>query len=282
MNRAAAATLILTLSACTTVEPNQIAAADEPVAAPSKAAEVAPLQAAEPLAPAAYSVLHASHVGLEQIFDDGRAMFLVFTQDREASQFRYYDQDGKPVPVKTSGRYAVVVGVHKGLLVRNADGYTYTQPAWVAGGEAPTLPRRLSAEQAAMRAATLQATSLAPAKVTRAGDGLASTVVRIYFPTGGAHIRLSQQARLELAAKAAEAKSIVVRGRTDNTGPMAANTTIARQRAMAAARLVRGHGVPGEAITIRYAPLTDYIATNETEEGRALNRRAEIEFEPKS
>jgi len=282
MKRTAAASLLLALSACTTVQPGQIAAADNHAAAPSKTAEVAPARAGEPLAPTAYSVLHASHVGLEQIFDDGRAVFLVFAQDRDALQYRYYDQDGKAVSVKASGRYAVIAGIHKGLLVRNADGYTYAQPARVAGGEAPTLPQRLSAEQAALRAATLQATNMEPAKVTRAGDGLASNVVRIYFPTGNAHIRLSQQARLELAAKAADAKTIIIRGRTDNTGPMAANTAIAKQRAMAAARLVRGHGVPKNAITIRYAPMTDYIATNDTEEGRALNRRAEIEFEPKS
>lgn len=82
----------------------------------------------------------------------------------------------------------------------------------------------------------------------------------------------------ELAADFARKgyRNITVVGHTDNRGPDGFNMRLSRDRAQAVKnRLVAG-GVKGSAITTDGKGPSQPIASNETDEGRAKNRRVEI------
>lgn len=70
-----------------------------------------------------------------------------------------------------------------------------------------------------------------------------------------------------------EGKSIVVTGYTDDIGPQGYNDSLAMARAEAVATALRDMGVPAR---VEARGKCDYIDTNETPQGRAANRRAEI------
>ena len=65
-------------------------------------------------------------------------------------------------------------------------------------------------------------------------------------------------------------------GYTDNTGSMQVNTTLSNQRANAVRNYLINCGVAADRLTATGVPMADYVASNDTAEGRALNRRVEI------
>ncbi len=73
---------------------------------------------------------------------------------------------------------------------------------------------------------------------------------------------------------------IDVYGHTDSTGSDVYNQGLSERRATAVADYLSTHGVQRERIGIRGFGETQPIATNETEEGRAANRRVEIKIVP--
>lgn len=73
---------------------------------------------------------------------------------------------------------------------------------------------------------------------------------------------------------------IVVAGYTDGTGSKEKNAKLAEERTEAVAEYFVGKGIPKERIIAGGRPLCCYVAPNNTEEGRAKNRRAEIFVEP--
>lgn len=72
---------------------------------------------------------------------------------------------------------------------------------------------------------------------------------------------------------------IVIIGHTDSKGPEAYNQKLSEKRAQAVADYLVNKGVSSDSLTIRGMGETQPIADNATLEGRALNRRVEIEFE---
>lgn len=75
--------------------------------------------------------------------------------------------------------------------------------------------------------------------------------------------------------------AIEIRGRTDELGSAALNDVLARNRALAVRDYLRAQRLP-EATTIRLSAkgACCYVAGNDTAEGRAANRRVEIEYRP--
>ena len=70
--------------------------------------------------------------------------------------------------------------------------------------------------------------------------------------------------------------NVQIFGYTDNTGSMQVNTTLSNQRANAVRNYLMQCGVLGERLSANGIPMADYVASNDTPEGRALNRRVEI------
>lgn len=101
---------------------------------------------------------------------------------------------------------------------------------------------------------------------------------RIEFDPGSDRIASSKAALLDLTARAAaDCPGILrVEGHTDNTGGAAINEDLSRRRAEAVrAALIQRGVAPSRLIATGYGPASP-IGDNETEEGRALNRRIEI------
>ena len=102
----------------------------------------------------------------------------------------------------------------------------------------------------------------------------------IFFDTDKASLKAeSDQAIAELAKllKADAALRVWIVGHTDNVGELAHNQVLSDARAKAVmGALVGKHGLAGNRLRAQGVGPVAPVATNRTEEGRALNRRVEI------
>jgi OOP family OmpA-OmpF porin len=73
-------------------------------------------------------------------------------------------------------------------------------------------------------------------------------------------------------------QAILAVGHTDSIGSNAYNQKLSMRRAEAVKTYLVGKGVPSERISIDGKGETQPIADNKTKEGRALNRRVEVEI----
>jgi len=101
----------------------------------------------------------------------------------------------------------------------------------------------------------------------------------ILFPTG--KYTLNEQAKADLSRFAASLNgnpdtNVEIYGYTDNTGSFAVNQKLAGERAGAVMNYLTNSGVSAARLTSKGVPMADYIASNDTPEGRAQNRRVEI------
>ena len=135
------------------------------------------------------------------------------------------------------------------------------------------------------RADELEAQLAEQAKVEETTDANGLRAIKITFDGGilfaTGKSELSQGARTNLSAFATSLlnnpnTNVQIFGYTDNTGSMQVNTTLSNQRANAVRNYLMEAGVPADRLTATGVPMADYIASNDTAEGRALNRRVEI------
>ena len=105
----------------------------------------------------------------------------------------------------------------------------------------------------------------------------ALNLMDIFFATGSAAITKDSNETLQAAAKAIQGAPAGIRiqagGHTDNTGDAAANMVLSQQRADAVVARLKELGVADGVLTAKGYGQEDPIADNNTEEGRALNRR---------
>ena len=73
-------------------------------------------------------------------------------------------------------------------------------------------------------------------------------------------------------------KKVQITGYTDSTGSAAYNKTLSEHRAQSAAKYLMSMGIEANRISTRGLGASDFIASNETEAGRAQNRRIEITY----
>lgn len=102
---------------------------------------------------------------------------------------------------------------------------------------------------------------------------------KILFDTGKADIKPSGQAFLDQVANVLLTKSssrVVVEGHTDNVGSPALNQELSELRALVVMKALIDRHVPKARITANGYGMNRPIATNDTEEGRQLNRRTDI------
>jgi outer membrane protein OmpA-like peptidoglycan-associated protein len=118
---------------------------------------------------------------------------------------------------------------------------------------------------------TTDANGLTAIKVTFDGG--------ILFATGKSTLNTS--AKTSLTNFATNLKSNVdtnvqIYGYTDNTGSLEANTKVSNNRANAVKDYLSAAGVASSRLSAEGLPMQDYVASNDTEAGRAQNRRVEI------
>ena len=107
----------------------------------------------------------------------------------------------------------------------------------------------------------------------------------ITFPVGSYAIQPQFQSTLREVAdtlKGYNQTYVDVLGHTDSTGSEASNQTLSVNRAQAVANYLKSRGVISARIGVRGYGETAPIASNDTEEGRAQNRRVEIKVVPVS
>jgi len=69
---------------------------------------------------------------------------------------------------------------------------------------------------------------------------------------------------------------VQIYGFTDNTGSYQVNERVATGRADAVLTYLANSGVAANRLAAQGVPMADYVASNDTPEGRAQNRRVEI------
>ena len=73
-------------------------------------------------------------------------------------------------------------------------------------------------------------------------------------------------------------KTAVIAGYTDDRGPEAYNLDLSQRRGNAAKAYLVKKGIAASRLTAKGYGETDFVAGNDTDEGRARNRRIELEF----
>lgn len=118
------------------------------------------------------------------------------------------------------------------------------------------------------------------ATVQRVGEGIAVTFPEgLLFPFDSDQLKPAAQENLRKFAtslkKYPKTNTMIV-GHTDAKGTAEYNVGLSERRARSAANFLAGEGVPRERLATRGRGETESIASNDTEAGRALNRRVEV------
>ena len=114
---------------------------------------------------------------------------------------------------------------------------------------------------------------------TGTGDPRSFTIDNLQFETGSATLSRSsdtQLAQLAAVLKAYPKVTMSVRGHTDATGDPAANKKLSADRAAAVKQALVERGVPAAQIESEGHGSERPIASNDSEDGRARNRRVEL------
>ena len=98
------------------------------------------------------------------------------------------------------------------------------------------------------------------------------------FAFDSAALSSKAQASLDKLAVALKdsGKKAEVNGYTDSTGSAEYNVDLSKRRAQAVASYLEGKGVAAKNLTVNGYGATDFVASNDTPEGRAQNRRVDI------
>lgn len=136
------------------------------------------------------------------------------------------------------------------------------------------------------------AAGAAPTPPAEAGDAAGTTSPAtptaqlprgsITFATGSATLSAPAMAYLDTVAAFLHANTelrIAVRGHADTVGPDELNWTLSKRRAEAAARYLEAQQVPDVRLHVEAFAATSPVASNDTSEGRAANRRVELAIE---
>lgn len=106
---------------------------------------------------------------------------------------------------------------------------------------------------------------------------------KILFEFGKYDLNSSALDYIDRVASALEklpSARVRITGYTDNIGGHESNQRLSTNRAQAVGNRLKQKGISASRIITKGVPLANYVATNDTEEGRALNRRVEIIIEP--
>jgi OOP family OmpA-OmpF porin len=122
------------------------------------------------------------------------------------------------------------------------------------------------------------------ARVSREGNRMIIRLVGLTFQSGQAEVQPMYRALLEKVKKAADVfprSQIVIEGHTDSYGSDETNLALSRKRAEAVSAFLSTElGVPALRLSAVGYGETQPIANNDTEQGRARNRRIDVRIEP--
>lgn len=114
------------------------------------------------------------------------------------------------------------------------------------------------------------------------GEDLVVTLSGVVFQTGGHELSSEAKARLDVVVQAARQnpdRTLTIAGYTDNTGRTATNRELSQRRADEVKAYLEGQGIASSRIISVGRGSSNPVASNDTTEGRADNRRVEITLE---
>ncbi|PYO76357.1 MAG: hypothetical protein DMD63_14605 [Gemmatimonadetes bacterium] len=118
------------------------------------------------------------------------------------------------------------------------------------------------------------------ATIQRVGEGIAVTFPSgILFPFNSTEILPAGKSNLQQLASSLEKypnSDVLIVGHTDSVGTDAYNLDLSQRRALAASAYLQSLSVPASRLRTAGKGKTEPIQPNDTEEGRAKNRRVEI------
>ena len=167
-----------------------------------------------------------------------------------------------------------------GQVVRSGFNECWRTTAWTpetahpdCGGAKPVAPAAAPAPAAAVvQQPAPVAAPAAPTKVTFEAEALFDFDKTVVKPQGK-----SQLDALLPKLKSLNWTAITVVGHTDSTGPEAYNQGLSERRAESVKSYLVGQGLPAAAIQASGQGESKPVADNATAEGRAQNRRVEVE-----
>jgi len=191
---------------------------------------------------------------------------------------------------RTSVPVEATLGMHAGTPARLAQ-LDYGHRARFAQCVPPACPTRtpktLAPETAsqpiAREAAVPPAESVTPAPLAQdsATQAESSRMVIVQFGLGSTKLSLAARSQLNRAmGDPLHVRRIKIVGRTDSTGPLAFNESLAFARALAVRdHLRKTYPMLAATLTLQARGACCFIAPNDTEAGRTQNRRAEVVFQ---
>jgi outer membrane protein OmpA-like peptidoglycan-associated protein len=133
-------------------------------------------------------------------------------------------------------------------------------------------------EVASIRAWATRRSATTVAVDSRPPEESRNAVYSILFAFGSSRPALSPSELTRLVDEARRSPWIQLSGRTDGTIESPAESKVARERAEAVRNLLIRNGVEPARIRATWQPIGDPAAANDSEGGRSLNRRVEIEL----
>ena len=119
---------------------------------------------------------------------------------------------------------------------------------------------------------------LATMKTPAGHQAQANSSYTVRFDFGSTRVVIPAESAAVLIEGAKAAPLVLLRGRTDGTNDVPAESRIARERAAAVRDYLVAAGVDPSRIRATYQPVGDHVADNASAGGRSLNRRVEIEL----
>lgn len=115
------------------------------------------------------------------------------------------------------------------------------------------------------------------------GENLVVTLSGVLFDTGGSTLSPDAKKRLDVVAHALKdnpTRAVTISGYTDNKGRSETNRTLSQKRADSVKAYLEKQGVPASRLYSEGKGDNNPVASNDSEEGRADNRRVEITMHP--
>jgi len=111
------------------------------------------------------------------------------------------------------------------------------------------------------------------------GEDLVITLSGVSFDTGGHTLTADAKKRLDAVAhalKESPERTVTIAGYTDSSGKEDANRALSQKRADSVKAYLEGQGIAASRLTSEGRGETNPIASNDTADGKASNRRVEI------
>jgi outer membrane protein OmpA-like peptidoglycan-associated protein len=256
-----------------------------------------------------YALVRRESVQLIQAFDDGQQTYLQFTRaplGRDQPVLVENSENQTALAYHCDGPYLVLPGVYAQLTI--SIGAKSAQVANLTAQSAPVAavpnlapPLTPAAEPSSTQAAintnpvALQEDALqqrvgalvsaiekvgrtdrAGAIVVRSDEGAFSVVIR--FEDNSSAVELDDELLRALGEAAQAANRVVLRGRTDATVATPTAGQLALRRALTVKEILVTQGVNPGRVRVFYRAAGDFEADDRLPEGRAANRRVEIEL----